>query len=72
MKKINWDKVNYRKLAELEGDHEISAGLDPLPADLREAAKKDHCVGGFHVFAGTAKPGDLCKCGKDIFLPELL
>lgn len=45
---------------------------EDVPADMKLAAATDKCNTNFHVWPGTAKPGDLCKCDKEVFLPELL
>lgn len=40
--------------------------------DAAEALANNKCTEIFHVYPGTAVPGDLCQCGNVKFLEELL
>jgi hypothetical protein len=45
---------------------------ESVPEEMKRAAESGECTRNFHVFDGKAKPGDVCLCGKDVFLPELV
>lgn len=41
-------------------------------AEAADALSTNKCNETFHVYPGTAVPGDLCQCGSVKFLEELL